>query len=70
MVNLENDCVNQVLRFDQCLFLSRMRNHITSASNNNNKKQITMFKTSVAVGIHIDVIAVENVDDKVDDVDC
>ncbi len=26
--------------------------------------------TSVAVGIHTDVIAIDNVDDKVDDVDC
>jgi hypothetical protein len=46
-----------------------MRNHKMSASNNKNKKQITMLKTSVAVGIHIDDIAAANVDDKVDD-DC
>jgi hypothetical protein len=29
-----------------------------------------MLMTSVAVGIHTDVIAIDNVDDKVDDVDC
>ena len=70
MVNLENDCVNLVFRCDHCLFLSLMRNHITSASNNKNKKQITMLKASVVVGIHVDVIAAVNVVDKVDDVDC
>jgi hypothetical protein len=68
-VYLENDCVNLVLRCAQCLFLSLMRNHIMSASNNKNKKPITMLKKSVPVGIHIDVIAADNVDDKVDD-DC
>jgi hypothetical protein len=67
MVNLENDCDNLVFRCAQCLFLSLMRNHIMSASNNKNKKQITMLKTSVAVGIHIDVIAADNIDDKEDD---
>jgi hypothetical protein len=58
MVNLENDWVNLVLSFDHCLFLSLTRNHVTSDTNNKNKKQSTMLKTSFAVGIHIDVIAV------------
>ena len=63
MVNLEKDLVNRVLRFDHCLFLSLMRNHMTSDTNNKNKKQITMLKTSVAVGIQIDDFAViEDVD--------
>jgi hypothetical protein len=35
-----------------------MRNHMTSDTNNKNKKQITMLKTSVAVGIQIDDFAV------------
>ena len=58
MVNLENDCVNLVFRCAQCLFLSLMRNHMTSDTNNKNKKQITMLKTSVAVDIQIDDFAV------------
>jgi hypothetical protein len=70
MVNRENDCVNLVFRCDHCLILSLMRNHITSASNNKNKKQITMLKRSVAVGIQIEVLDSDNVDDKVDDDDC
>jgi hypothetical protein len=46
-----------------------MRNHITGTTNNKNKKQITMLKTSVVVGIHIDAITVnDSVDDA--DVDC
>ena len=69
MVNLDNDCDYLIFRCAQCLFLSLMRNHIMSASNNKNKKQITILKTSVDVGIHIDDIAAANVDDKVDD-DC
>jgi hypothetical protein len=65
MVNLDNDCDYLIFRCAQCLFLSLMRNHIMSASNN--KKQITMLRTCVAVGIHIDVIAADNIDDKEDD---
>jgi hypothetical protein len=73
MVNLENDWVNLVLRLDYCLFLSLInhitRNHITRTTNNKNKKQITMLKTSVVVGIHIDAATViDLVDDA--DVDC
>ncbi len=66
MANLENDWVNLVLRLDHCLFLSLMRNHITRTTNNKNKKQITMLKTSVVVGFHIDAATVN---DLVDDAD-
>ena len=66
IVNLENDWVNLVLKFDHFLFLSLTGNHITSDTNKINKNQITMLKTSVAVGIHIDIIAViGNVDEVV-----
>ena len=44
-----------------------MRNHITRTTKNKNKKQITMLKTSVVVGIHIDAATIL-VDDA--DVDC
>jgi hypothetical protein len=58
MMNLENDRVSLVFSFDHWFFLSLTRNHITSDTNKINKKQIKILKTSVAVGIHIDVIAV------------
>ncbi len=68
MVNLENDWVNLVLRLDLCLFLSLMRNHITRTINNKNKKQITLLKNSVVVGINIDAATVNDLVDY--DVDC
>jgi hypothetical protein len=46
-----------------------MRNHITRTTNNKNKKQITMLKTSVVVGIHIDAATVNDLVDDAD-VDC
>ena len=46
-----------------------MRNHITRTTNNKNKKQITMLKTSVVVGIQIDAATVNDLVDDAD-VDC
>ena len=69
MANLENDWNNLVLRLDHCLFLSLMRNHITRTTKNKNKKQITMLKTSVVVGIQIDAATVNDLVDDAD-VDC
>jgi hypothetical protein len=46
-----------------------MRNHLTRTTSNKNKKQITMLKTSVVVGIQIDAITVNDFDDDAD-VDC
>ena len=42
---------------------------MTSDTNNKNKKQITMLKTSVVVGIHIDAATVNDLDADAD-VDC
>ncbi len=42
---------------------------MTSDINNKNKKQITMLKTSVVVGIHIDAATVNDLVDDAD-VDC
>jgi hypothetical protein len=44
-----------------------MRNHITRITNNKNKKQITMLKTSVVVGIHIDAATINDLVDDADD---
>jgi hypothetical protein len=46
-----------------------MRNHITRTTINKNKKQITMLKTSVVVGIHIDTATVNDLVNDAD-VDC
>jgi hypothetical protein len=43
-----------------------MRNHITRTTKNKNKKQINMLKTSVVVGIQIDAITVNDLDDDAD----
>jgi hypothetical protein len=40
-----------------------MRIHIIGTTKNKNKKQITMLKTSVVVGIHIDAATVNDLDD-------
>jgi hypothetical protein len=47
-----------------------MRKHITSDTNNKNKKQITMLKTSVAVGIQMDDFVVIAVIEDVSGVSC
>jgi hypothetical protein len=47
-----------------------MRKHMTSDTNNKNKKQITMLKTSVAVGIQMDDFVVIAVIEDVSGVVC